>query len=126
VPNNPGDEWIEAARGVLVDLPSLGEADAVVQYTITGGPDGRVVLGVVVERGRVTDLVSGRVANPDCKVSLSQEMSCGLLAGTVDTDYAFMTGGLKVEGDHALWLIGLREVRAAAIEALAGMPIDGT
>jgi len=117
------DEWIEEARGLLTGLAPAGDIDAVVQYGVTGGPNGRVTIGVVISGGRITDLVSGRVADPDCKVSLSHEMVNRLIDGTVDSDFAFMTGGLKVEGDHALWLIGLRDLRAAAIEALAAMPL---
>ena len=42
-----------------------------------------------------------------------------LLSGEHSTDASFMRGAVKIEGDHVVWLLELRDVREAAFAALA-------
>ncbi len=113
------EDWVQTAGEAVKSLPSAGDVDARVQYTVTGGPDGKLVFGVVISGGTVTDFEVGKLSDPDCKVSLSQETFAEILGGSVAPEVAFMSGSLKVEGDHATWLVGLRRVRTQAIEALS-------
>jgi len=112
------DEWMDAARNLLGRLPVEGGINASVQYTVTGMPDGKVVLGLSVVDGRFDVLDVGRVSKPSCKISLSIETATEILDGSLDVDVAYMRGALKVEGDHALWLVAMRPWRQAALSAL--------
>jgi len=112
------DQWFDMARKVLGDLPVEGDATASIQYTITGLPEGKLVLGLTVADGRFVSLGAGRVSKPSCKISLSVETAEQILDGSLDVDVAYMRGALKVEGDHALWLVAMRSWRQAARSAL--------
>ncbi len=93
-----------------------------VQYTISGGPDGKVVAGIAIVDGRFAEANVGRVSKPDCRVSLSHDLLSDIVDGSVDLDAAYMTGGIKVEGDHALWLVDLSELNGQVMEALLHLP----
>ncbi len=112
------DRWFDMARKVLGDLPVEGDATASIQYTITGLQEGKLVLGLTVVDGRFESLGIGRVSKPSCKISLSVETAEQILDGSLDVDVAYMRGALKVEGDHALWLVAMRSWRQAARSAL--------
>ncbi len=113
------EEWVRTAGEAVKSLPAAGDIDARVQYIVTGGSDGKQLFGVVVSEGTVTDFEVGKLSDPDCKVSLSQETFAEILGGSVSPEVAFMSGSLKVEGDHAIWLVGLRRVRTQALRALS-------
>ncbi len=112
------DNWLDMARKVLGDLPVEGDVTASIQYTITGLAEGKLVLGLTVADGRFVSLDVGRVSKPSCKISLSVETAEQILDGSLDVDVAYMRGALKVEGDHALWLVAMRSWRQAARSAL--------
>lgn len=113
------DEWIDSVRATLQAIPGQSDVEATIQYTITGAPNGKVVLGLTISRGVVVSLETGRLSKPSCKISLSAETAGQILEGTLDVDVAYMRGSIKVEGDHALWLVGMRSWRRAALAALA-------
>ena len=64
-------EWLTEARLALADLPEIDGVNAIVQYTVTGAPDGKVQAHVVVRSGRVVAIEAGRHDEPDCTVSLA-------------------------------------------------------
>ncbi len=125
MPELLSEDWIEAARGVLADLPAVGDVDTSVQYTVTGAPGGRIVIGIVISSGRVTGLEVGRVTDPGCRVSLDYEVLSRIIDGSLDSDVAFMRGAVKVEGDHAGWLVDLRDLRARIAKALSAISTGG-
>lgn len=114
-----GDDWIAAAGAALAALPRRDGADAEIDYVIEGTPAGKVTLGVVLVDGRVTSLTAGKSAEPDLVVTMKYEAARKILAGEMTGDAGFMNGALKVEGAHRRWMLDLRPVRLAAIEALA-------
>jgi len=114
------NEWVDSTSAILHALPSQSDVDATIQYTITGAPDGKIVLGLTLEGGVAVSLEPGRISKPTCKISLSAETAGQILDGAVDVDVAYMRGAIKVEGDHALWLVGMRPWRRAVLAALAG------
>jgi putative sterol carrier protein len=112
-------EWLTEARLALADLPEIDGVNAIVQYTITGAPDGKVQVHVVVRSGRVASIEAGRHDEPDCTVSLAYPEAVALFSGDVTPEVAFMSGRAKVEGDHRVWLLDLRAVRAGEAMAAA-------
>ena len=120
MPDLLSDEWIDSIRTILQAMSARSDFDATIQYTITGAPDGKIVLGLSIERGVAASLEPGRITKPSCKISLSADTAGQILGGDLDVDVAYMRGALKVEGDHALWLVGMRAWRQAALTAIAG------
>ena len=117
------DEWITEAHALLADLPVQKGVDGVVQFAVTGGPDGKIQLHVEIESGRVNTIATGKHAEPGCTVTLTHVDALDLLNGELSAEVAFMTGQAKVEGDHRVWLLDLLPFRrhaevTAAIEKL--------
>ena len=112
-------EWFDRVAPVLAALPSAGDIDAVVQYVISSTPDGKVTFHVVIEGGVVTDVASGKASDPTAIISAGYEAALDVLEGRKTADAGFMDASLKVEGDHKTWLLDLRDVRDAALTALA-------
>lgn len=114
-------EWFDRVAPVLAAVPSAGTVDAVVQYVISSTPVGKVTFHAVIEGGVITDLASGKAAEPTVIVSAGYEAALDVLEGRTTADAGFMDASLKVEGDHKAWLLDLRDVRAAALAALADL-----
>ena len=112
-------EWFDRVAPVLAALPPAGDIDAVVQYVISSTPDGKVTFHVVIEGGVVTDVASGKASDPTAIISAGYEAALDVLEGRKTADAGFMDASLKVEGDHKTWLLDLRDVRDAALTALA-------
>lgn len=121
-----GEEWLAAAGAALAELPEIDRASAVIDYVIAGTPAGKVTIAVVVENGRVTTISAGKSSDPDLVISLGYDAALAILAGETSSDAGFMNGALKVEGAHERWMLELRPVRLAAIEALAPVMADTT
>jgi len=103
----------------LAALDSAGDVDAVVQYAVSANPEGKVTFHAVIEAGVVIELVAGKATDPIAKISCSFDTFEALVAGDKSTDAAFMDGSIKVEGNHKIWLLDLRSVRASALAALS-------
>ncbi len=112
-------EWIAEAHTILTALPAAGKANVTVQYAVNASPHGKVSLHTVIADGAITAVVAGRAVKPDITVTVSYDDALGLINGTETSDAIFMRGDLKVEGAHAVWLFDLRDLRAAAREALS-------
>lgn len=112
-------EWFDRVAPALAALPSAGDVDGVVQYVVSGSPEGKVTFHTVVEGGVVTDVASGKVSGPTAVVSCSYDTALEILEGRRSADAGFMDASLKVEGDHKAWLLDLRDVRAASLLAIA-------
>ena len=112
-------EWFDRVAPALAALPSAGDVDGVVQYVVSGTPEGKVTFHTVVEGGVVTDVASGKASGPTAVVSCSYDTALEILEGRRSPDAGFMDASLKVEGDHKAWLLDLRDVRAACLLAIA-------
>ncbi len=117
-------EWFEAAAAAAVavgqaDATAAG-VDALIQYTVKGGPDGTVRCHVTVGDGRVTALAEGRApAAPDIEITIDYDTAHDIVAGAHSAEVAYMNGDMRLEGSHAVWLTDLHELRASVLAALA-------
>jgi putative sterol carrier protein len=115
--------WLEEAAAALAVLPDRPGVDADVQYVVSGAPGGKVQVRAAVRSGRITELAVGRHDDPDCTVTLSYADAVALFLGELGPEVAFMSGRVKVEGDHRVWLLDMRPMRGddamgAALSAL--------
>ena len=113
------DEWFEFTAALLAGLDSAGDIDAPLQYAIASTPEGKVTFHAVVAGGVVIELASGKAAAPDIVVSCNYDQFLDVLEGRKTADVAFMDASWKIEGDHKRWLLDLRPVREAVLEALS-------
>ena len=113
------EEWIVAASEALGGLLAVPGLDAVIEYTISGRPIGRVSLTVTLADGVVSGIAAGKSKDNDIAISMNYPDAVAILSGEMTSDAGYMSGAVKVEGDYPLWLLDLRPVRLAAIEALA-------
>ncbi len=114
-----GEEWVAAAGEALGGLPATPGLDAVIEYTISGGPAGRVSLTVTVRDGTVSAVAAGKSKEAGIAISMSYTDAVAILSGETTSDAGYMSGAVKVEGDYPRWLLDLRPVRLAAVDALA-------
>jgi hypothetical protein len=118
------DDWLVAAAEALAAMPSQAGASAVIDYVVAGSPDGKVTIGVTLTDGQVTAMQTGKSKDPDIVVSVKYEYAVEILTGEMSSDAGYMNGALKIEGAHERWMLELRPVRLAAIEALAPVMAD--
>jgi alkyl sulfatase BDS1-like metallo-beta-lactamase superfamily hydrolase len=98
------DEYMTEATAALAADANFSAAISNValglQFVVTGGPDGDVSYHLDVADG--TGMVSlGTLDAPDVTVTNDYETSVGILTGELNTQMAFMTGKLKVDGNMA-------------------------
>ena len=111
-------EWFGEAESVLAGVQAGDELSACLQYIVSGSPDGKMIFHLEIAAGRIGSLHQGKAGEADITVSCSYDTALSMISGEQTADAVFMTGALKVEGDHALWLLGLRAIRDAAFEVL--------
>ena len=113
------EEWLAEARDALSELPAVDGADGVVQYVVSGAPDGKVQAHVEFGSGRMVAADLGKHPEPSCTVTLTYDDAVALFSGELTPEVAFMAGRAKVEGDHRVWLLDLRPVRQGEATATA-------
>lgn len=114
-------DWFEAAADHLAQLQPVAGISASVQYVVSGCPDGKLTFHAEISDGMVASLQQGKAADPDIILSCSYDTALAAISGEQSPEAIFMSGALKVEGNHAFWLMDLRETRAAALRVLAEM-----
>ena len=120
------EKWLGAARDALSELPEVEGASVVVDYVVASSPAGKATIGVTIDNGRVTAMQTGKSVDPDLVISVKYDAALRILRGEMSGDAGFMNGALKVEGAYERWMLELRPVRVAAIEALAPLMADTT
>lgn len=101
------DEWFTALTEAAADIDA-GQVDAVVQFVVSGSPDGKVQFTATIERGRLVSLEAGKVKGATAVVTWKFDDAAAIFGGDLDPDEAFMSGQTKVEGDYLTYLTDLR------------------
>ena len=117
------DDWLAAAGAALDGLDAPGVADVVVVYVVTGTPVGKATVVVSVEDCRIAGVSRDAVTDPDLVITIKHDAAVRILDGEMSSDAGFMNGDLKVEGVHHRWLLELRSLRTAMLEALVSAGI---
>jgi hypothetical protein len=96
--------WFDETRAMAADQPARPGLSARIQYEITGGPDGDVSYGWVLEDGRLVSSGLGVLDEPDVTVTLGWEDAKAIQTGALDPNVAFMQGRMKVAGSMGVMM----------------------
>ena len=102
------DDWfrlnLEAASG----WPEQPGVDCSANFEVTSAPDGKVRYHAVIRGGRLVEMTSGKLADADVNIVYKYADAKAEVSGGDHPDLAYMTGRMKLEGDYARWVFGLR------------------
>lgn len=108
------DDWfglnLEAASG----WPERPGVDCSANYEVTGAPDGKVRYYIVIRDGRLVEMATGKLADADVSIVYKYADARAEVAGGDHPDLAYMSGRMKLEGEYARWVYGLRPLLDSA------------
>lgn len=108
------DDWfglnLEAASG----WPERPGVDCSANYEVTSTPDGKVRYYAVIRDGRLVDMATGKLADADASIVYKYADARAEVAGGDHPDLAYMSGRMKLEGEYARWVYGLRPLLDSA------------
>ncbi len=108
------EEWfglnLEAAAG----WPERPGVDCSANFEVTGAPDGKVRYHAVIRGGRLVEMALGKLADADVSIIYKYADAKAEVSGGDHPDLAYMTGRMKLEGDYARWVFGLRPLLDSA------------
>ena len=108
------DDWfrlnLEAASG----WPERPGVDCSANYEVTGAPDGKVRYHAVIRDGRLVEMASGKLAEAEVGIVYKYADARAEVAGGEHPDLAYMSGRMKLEGEYARWVYGLRPLLDSA------------
>ena len=108
------DDWfrlnLEAASG----WPERPGVDCSANYEVTGAPDGKVRYHTVIRDGRLVEMASGKLADAEVGIVYKYADARAEVAGGEHPDLAYMSGRMKLEGEYARWVYGLRPLLDSA------------
>ena len=108
------DDWfglnLEAASG----WPERPGVDCSANYEVTGAPDGKIRYHTVIRDGRLVEMASGKLADAEVGIVYKYADARAEVAGGEHPDLAYMSGRMKLEGEYARWVYGLRPLLDSA------------
>ena len=118
-------DWLSALVGATSGVEPAEGATALVQYAVTGAPEGNAAYYVQYDDGRIVDAGVGKASTgPDLTFTLTYGDAARLATGELELSAAYMQGSLKAEGDMAQLFRLLpathRPVYKAALAEVAG------
>lgn len=108
------DQWFGLNLKAASGWPERPGVDCSVNYEVTGAPDGKVRYHAVIRDGRLVEMASGKLADADVSIIYKYADARAELSGSQHPDLAYMSGRMKLEGDYARWVYGLRPLLDSA------------
>lgn len=102
------DGWFGLNLAAASDWPERPGVDCTANFEVTGAPDGRVRYHAVIRDGRLVEMASDRLADAEVSIIYRYQDACAEVSDGAHPDLAFMSGRMKLEGDYARWIYGLR------------------
>jgi putative sterol carrier protein len=90
------DKQTELAKEVMIERP---QANIVLQYVITGGPDGDVKYYQKWDQGFLVENAQGETADAEATLTSSYTDSVAVAKGELNAQQAFMTGKVRATGN---------------------------
>lgn len=108
------DEWFELNLELASGWPERPGVDCSANFEVTGTPDGKVRYHAVFCDGRLVEMASGKLADADVSLVYKYADACVEVTAGQHPDLAYMSGRMKLEGDYARWVYGLRPMLDSA------------
>lgn len=108
------DDWFGLNLEVASGWPERPGVDCSANVEVTGAPDGKVRYHAVIRGGRLVEMASGKLADADVNITYKYADAKTEVSGGDHPDLAYMTGRMKLEGDYARWVFGLRPLLDSA------------
>ena len=105
------DAWMSDYVTAMADLPQLDGCDAVIQYVVSGAPDGKVNFFEVIESGQTTEVTAGKRKDADITITWKYAEAVAEHDGERSVEVAYMAARSKIEGDARRYLIDLLPMR---------------
>ena len=120
------DEYLANATDALAAHSGFGaaiaNAELALQFNVSDAPDGEIMYFITVSDG-VAHMASGSLADADVTISNTYDTAVDISKGDLNTQMAFMTGKLKVEGNMAKLLMNQAMLGEFA-EALSSLDVE--
>lgn len=110
--------WFDETRAMVADLPLAPGLTALLQFDVTGGPQGEVTYHWALEDGRLASGAEGTADAPDVTVTMGWDDAAAVQRGDLDPNVAFMQGRMKVAGSMAVMLALLPKVNTPELQDL--------
>jgi hypothetical protein len=108
------EDWMQAYASEMASLPELSGLDTTVQYVVSGGPNGKVTFHEIIEAGRTTAVVPGKLKEAEISITWKYEEAVAEHSGERSVEVAYMAARSKIEGDYRSYLIDLLPMRRTA------------
>lgn len=108
------DDWFGLNLEAASAWPERPGVDCAANFEVSGAPDGKVRYHAVIRGGRLVEMASGKLADADVSIVYKYADACAEVTGGEHPDLAFMAGRMKLEGDYAQWVYGLRPLLDSA------------
>jgi putative sterol carrier protein len=92
-------EWLDLYKDLAQEFPERAGATAVMQYVITGTPDGDVMYVQRIDNGKMSESQLGDSEDAEFTLTMSYEDAKKIQRSELDANAAFMQGRLKVTGN---------------------------
>ncbi len=108
------DDWFELNRECASGWPERQGVDCSANFEVSGAPDGKVRYHLVIRDGRLAEMAVGKLADADVSIVYQYADARAEVAGGEHPDLAYMSGRMKLEGEYARWVYGLRPLLDSA------------
>ena len=108
------DEWFGLSLEAASGWPERPEVDCSANFEVTSAPDGKVRYHAVIRDGRLVEMASGKLADADVSIVYTYADARAEVAAGQHPDLSYMSGRMKLDGDYARWVFGLRPLLDSA------------
>ncbi len=120
------EDWINAVNGTLTEDAAYQSAtestEITLQFVVTDGPGGDVEYNVSAAGG-ATSFAAGTLEGADATIRNNYETAKAISSGDLNTQAAFISGKLKVEGNLAKIMMNQSALTALG-DALKDLEIE--
>jgi len=92
-------EYMDLQKKLSESQPERPGTTAVMQYVVTGGPEGDIKYYWVLEDGKLLDASLGNKDDAEVTLTQTYEDATKIAKGELDPNAAFMQGKIKVTGN---------------------------
>ncbi len=106
--------WFALHLQASADWPELADVSCIVNFEITDVPPtaenttNKAHYHMIITDGRLQTVAGGKLKNADVNISYNYDAARTEIARGDHPDLAYMQGRMKLDGNYARWLFGLR------------------